>query len=160
MAKSARSSTQKETLEQIAQQAIEESRMVLPGIQTLFGFQLIAGFNQGFRDIGLTEQRLHFVSLLLIAVSIALIMTPVAYHRIVEQGEVSRFFVSLISWLIPAAMVTLMLALSLEVYVVGMVIIEDRLLSTVIAVVMLALFATAWFAFPLAMKQRRRRGGT
>ena len=32
--------------EKMAREAIEEARMVLPGIQALFGFQLIAVFSQ------------------------------------------------------------------------------------------------------------------
>jgi hypothetical protein len=37
-----------ESLETEVEQALEEARMVLPGIQALFGFQLIAVFNQRF----------------------------------------------------------------------------------------------------------------
>ena len=128
--------------------------MVLPGIQTLFGFQLIAGFNQGFGKLAAGEQSLHYVSLVLVALAIAVIMTPAAYHRIVEQGSVSQFFVSLISWLIAAAMVPLAIALSLEVYLVGMVIFGERGLSAIVAGVLLAIFGALWFAFPFAMRQR------
>ena len=52
----------REDLEKIAQVAIEESRMVLPGIQALFGFQLIAGFNQRFQELPGAEQSLHYMS--------------------------------------------------------------------------------------------------
>jgi hypothetical protein len=45
-------------LDRIAQAAIEECRIVLPGIQALFGFQLIAGFNQGFGRLPATEPAL------------------------------------------------------------------------------------------------------
>ncbi len=45
-----------ESLQQQAQQTIEEARMVLPGIQALFGFQLIAIFNIRFQDLTLYEQ--------------------------------------------------------------------------------------------------------
>ena len=37
-----------EALKDAVEQALEEARMVLPGIQALFGFQLIAVFNQRF----------------------------------------------------------------------------------------------------------------
>lgn len=30
---------------------LEEARMILPGVQTLFGFQLIVVFNQRFEDL-------------------------------------------------------------------------------------------------------------
>jgi hypothetical protein len=40
-----------ESLEHEARQAVEEARMVLPGIQALFGFQLIAVFNQRYTEL-------------------------------------------------------------------------------------------------------------
>ena len=84
--------------------------MVTPGIQALFGFQLVAAFNERFRQLGPIEQALHFVALVLVALSAALIMTPAAYHRIAEPGSVSRFFVRLASWFIAIAMVPFLLA--------------------------------------------------
>jgi hypothetical protein len=152
MAKAARS---EESLEKRAEAAIEESRMVLPGIQALFGFQLIAGFNQGFDKLPVAEQHLHYTSLVLVALAIAIIMTPAAYHRIVEQGSVSLFFVRLISWLIAVAMVPLMVALGLEVYVVGVVILKTQAFSAVIAGTLVVLLAALWFGFPFVMRNRQ-----
>jgi hypothetical protein len=42
---------EQESLKDEIANLIEEARMVLPGIQALFGFQLIAVFNDGFRDL-------------------------------------------------------------------------------------------------------------
>jgi hypothetical protein len=81
------------SLEEEIRTVIEEARMVLPGIQAFFGFQLIAVFNNRFQELTNTEQVLHLIALLLLAISIALIMTPAAYHRIAERGMVSRHFV-------------------------------------------------------------------
>ena len=67
------------TLEEETRTVIEEARMVLPGIQAFFGFQLIAVFNSRFQDLTHMEQVLHLVALLMLTVSIALIMTPAAY---------------------------------------------------------------------------------
>jgi hypothetical protein len=86
-------------------EAIEEARMVLPGIQALFGFQLIAVFNERFKELTEDERLIHFSATVLVTIAIALIMTPAAYHRLAEQTTISRFFVSLASWLIAAAMV-------------------------------------------------------
>ena len=38
----------KENLPELVSHLLEECRMVLPGIQALFGFQLVAVFNQAF----------------------------------------------------------------------------------------------------------------
>ena len=92
------------SLEEEIRTVIEEVRMVLPGIQAFFGFQLIAVFNNRFQELTHTEQVLHLIALLLLAVSIALIMTPAAYHRIAERGMVSRHFVELASRFLECAM--------------------------------------------------------
>jgi len=97
-------STDTEKTEKMAMAAIEEARMVLPGIQALFGFQLIAVFNDAFRRLEPFEQSLHFVALVLIALAIAIIMTPAAYNPAVERGSLSAFFVRLASGLVAAAM--------------------------------------------------------
>ncbi len=47
-----------EDVEKAGMAAIEEARMVLPGIQALFGFQLIAAFNQRFSELKALAQQL------------------------------------------------------------------------------------------------------
>ena len=59
-----------------AEHLLDECRMVLPGIQALFGFQLIAVFSPGFdQKLSLAEQRLHVFALALVAVAVAIVMT-------------------------------------------------------------------------------------
>lgn len=147
---------QQESLEETAEAAIEESRMVLPGIQALFGFQLIACFNQGFHDLPPSQQRLHYAAIVLITLAISMIMAPAAYHRMVEQGSVSRFFVQYLSWMVAAAMLPLMVALCLDVYIIGIVILTESWAAAVIAGALLLVFAGLWFAFPIIMRIQER----
>src|SRR6266700_7540949 len=128
--------------------AIEEARMVLPGIQALFGFQLIAAFNERFQQLAESDQIIHFIALILISISIAIIMTPAAYHRLVERGSMSDFFVRLASWLIAIAMLPLMIALCLEVYLLGRVILQQQGISIAVASFLLVVFAGLWFVLP------------
>ena len=143
--------------EKMSREVIEEARMVLPGIQALFGFQLIAIFNDRFRQLSAGEQIVHFTALVLVALSIAIIMTPAAYHRLAEPNTVTPFFVRLASWLIAAAMVPLMIALSLEVYLLGRLVLADAWSAAAIAAALFAVFAALWFVFPLAMRNPDRR---
>jgi len=99
---------------------LDECRMVLPGIQALFGFQMVAVFNQRFaEDLTRAERVLHFASLSLVAVAIALIMTPAVYHRTEGVREVSERFLRNSTRLLVASMVVLGVALCLDYYVVG-----------------------------------------
>jgi hypothetical protein len=139
---------EKEELDKRAQNAIEEARMVLPGIQALFGFQLIAVFNQRFPQMPAGQQLLHYTALLLIGVAIGLIMAPAAYHRIVEQHSVSRFFVQLTSVMIAISMLPLLTAISFEIYILGHLVLDNDQASFWIAVVVAAFLATLWYVMP------------
>jgi hypothetical protein len=130
--------------------------MVLPGIQALFGFQLIAVFNERFSRLADFHQHLHLGAILLIAVSIALIMTPAAYHRQAEPGTVSPFFVRFASILITVAMIPLMFALCAEVFILVDMILGSTAWGAVLAALLLGLFSFLWFVLPRLL---RFRGG-
>src|ERR1700757_2185815 len=89
-----RGATEDISLDAAASHLLEECRMVLPGIQALFGFQLIAVFSPGFEKLGPAEQRLHFIAIALVVLAVAIIMTPAAYHRQHDPREVTATFVA------------------------------------------------------------------
>ena len=60
---SAQEQVHRETLEQEATHATDEARMVLPGVQAVLGFQLVALFNQRFELLSPAEQVLHLASI-------------------------------------------------------------------------------------------------
>src|SRR5581483_580424 len=83
-------------LSKAAQMLLEECRMVLPGIQALFGFQLVAVFNSAFdQKLSQTEQHLHFTALALVAIAVALVMAPAAFHRQAGITEITDTFLKL-----------------------------------------------------------------
>src|SRR5689334_25215274 len=97
--------------------------MVLPGIQALFGFQLIAVFNDGFEHkLSEPQQQLHYAAILLVTVAIALVMAPAAIHRQTSQREVSERFIWRASQLLLAGMLPLSVALCLDLYLIGVII--------------------------------------
>lgn len=71
----------------------DETRMILPGVQAIVGFQLIAVFNQRFESLSERQQSLHLLAFLLVTLAMGLIMAPAAYHRLAERGKVTRRFV-------------------------------------------------------------------
>ena len=150
-----------ESLEHAADRVIEESRMVLPGIQAIFGFQLIAVFSERFESELLPcERYIHLAAIVLVAISMALIMAPAAFHRQAEPGIISQYFVDLASRLLTMAMLPLLLAVVLEVFLVARLIAHSLALSVGVALVVLALFAYLWFAFPRLAWLRRSLPGT
>jgi len=83
------------SLHDAAELILEECRMVLPGIQALFGFQLIAVFSDGFARLTLAEQRIHLLAIVLVVIAAAFVMTPAAYHRQTGAREVPSEFITL-----------------------------------------------------------------
>src|SRR3977135_3510189 len=99
-------------LSKAAQYLLEECRMVLPGIQALFGFQLIAVFNESFeKKLSEGEQQLDLRAIVLVVMAVALVMAPAAVHRWTQQRAVSERFIWISSQLLFASMPALALAL-------------------------------------------------
>ena len=149
--------SKKETLDDEVEHILEESRMVLPGIQALFGFQLIAVFNPRFDELlGQGAQNLHLCAVILTALAIALIMAPAAYHRQAERGSISRYLATYSSRLLAFAMAPLLIALSIEVSLIAYIVLRDRFWSVSIGVALFSAFAWLWYGFP-ALRRRKRR---
>lgn len=148
--------TKKEALEDEVEHILEESRMVLPGIQALFGFQLIAVFNQRFDEVlGQGAQKLHLCAVILTALAIALIMAPAAYHRQAERGSISRYLATYSSQLITIAMAPLLIALSIEVSLIAFIVLRDPFSSAIIGAALFLAFTWLWYGFP-ALRRRKR----
>jgi uncharacterized PurR-regulated membrane protein YhhQ (DUF165 family) len=131
-----------------AEMLLDECRMVLPGIQALFGFQLIAVFNEGFSDkLGPGEQRLHLVATGLVAIAVALIMAPAALHRQTGAQHVSERFITTSSRLLVCSMLPLALGICLDFYLVAHVILESAW-SAALGALLFAVFMGLWFGLP------------
>jgi hypothetical protein len=126
---------------------LTEARVVLPGVQALLGFQLAAYLMEGFDKLPTSSKYIHLASLLLLGLSIVLLMTPAAYHRIVEEGEDSEHFRKIASRLLLWAMVPLAPALAGDFYVVLAKVTESTAFGIVGAVLIIILFYGLWFGF-------------
>src|SRR5437868_9249018 len=141
--------TEEISLDSAAAHLLEECRMVLPGIQALFGFQLIAVFNQGFGEkLSSGEQQLHFAALFLVALSTGLVMAPAAIHRQSQQREVSERFIWISSWLLLISMFPLAAGLTLDVYLIAQIVFDSPALSTGLAAILFAVLISLWLGLP------------
>lgn len=134
---------------------LEECRMVLPGIQALFGFQLIAVFNSGFDSkLDNVERIIHLAAIGLVAVAVALIMAPAAYHRFTQPREVTREFLRIANRLLLYSMFPLMLGIGLDFYLIARIILHSRPLSLVLTAILLAVTCGLWFLLPWLRSRR------
>lgn len=132
--------------------------MVLPGIQALFGFQLIAVFSDGFAsELSRIEKELHLAAIVLVVIAVALVMAPAAIHRQQEPHSVSEHFLALSSRLLLWSMLPLAVGICIDVYLVSHVILGTVGVAAVVAGALFAVFAGLWFVLP---RMRRTRGLT
>ena len=69
---------------------LQELRVAGLGVQVLFGFLLSLPFTVRFKQLDALERALYRVSLLDAALAIALLVSPVAYHRWVFRRHEKR----------------------------------------------------------------------
>jgi hypothetical protein len=147
---------EKLSLHQAANFLLEECRTILPGIQALFGFQLIAIFNDGFDEkLNTSEQYLHLAAIALVAVAVVLIMAPAAYHRQTGPMKINAAFITVASRAALLAMVVLMLGLTLDFYVVAQVVLGQTKLALLLAALLFGLIVLMWFLVPRTGALRR-----
>jgi hypothetical protein len=131
------------------------STVVLPGIQALFGYQTMAVFNNRFEDIADSSKLTYLLALGLLVFSMGLLMTPAAYNRLAEPGQVSRKMINLSSTLITPSMIPLMLAFSLDVHVVVVAAFDTPQAGIAAATVTAILLTCLWFFMPLSANKKR-----
>jgi hypothetical protein len=145
---------ERESLKDEMRNVVEEARMVIPGVQALFGFQTMAVFNNRFSELPSSGTAAYVAGLGLLALAIGLLMAPASYHRIAEPGQVSRRMIDLSSSLITAALVPLLFGLSLDIYVVLLAAIHDATIALAGGALAFCIFTLLWFVFPLARRQK------
>lgn len=140
---------------------VEECRMVLPGVQATFGFQLIVVFQQRFREeLTRGEQYLHLAALMLVAVAAAIIMAPAAYHRIHGAREVSDRFIRISSRLLLVALAPLAVGLSLDVFLLGKLVVGAQAVPVAMGAGVFAVMVFMWYVFPHVAGANRRPNGS
>ena len=136
------------SLKESAEYLLEECRMVLPGIQALFGFQLVAVFSTDFRkDLDPTMQRLHLMAIGLIACAVALIMAPAAFHRQAGGRRVTDTFVKVSTRLLLWSMVPLAVGICIDFYLIATIMLSGTLAALAAAILFL-LYLVLWIALP------------
>ncbi|HZX30979.1 MAG TPA: DUF6328 family protein [Rhodocyclaceae bacterium] len=144
-------------LSQAAQHLLEECRMVLPGIQALFGFQLIAVFNDGFSSkLQDPEQYFHLGAIVLVAVAMALVIAPAAYHRQALPKTVTAHFLALSSRLLLWSMFPLALGVTMDFYLIARIITRHESIAAGLSALLLILFFGLWLVLPWSHRRRRQ----
>jgi len=131
---------------------LQELRVAGLGVQVLFGFLLSLPFTSQFSKLGSGERDLYLATLVLAAVATALLLGPVAYHRLVFRQRQKEELVRAANVMAIAGLATVGLAVSAAVLLVtGFV--ASGLPAILITVVVAVMFGLLWFAFPLVRRR-------
>ena len=97
---------------------LTEARVIIPGAQALLGFQLIAVLTKAFNELPPVFKYIHCVGLTAVSLSVILLMTPAALHRIGFHGEDDPRFFGIGSRLVVAGSIPLAVGIATDVAVV------------------------------------------
>ncbi len=136
---------------------IEEARVILPGVQALFGFQTIAVFNDRFAEMPQFAVTCHLVSLGMVILAVALVMTPAIYYRVVGPAYVSRRMISRSTRVLRSALWPLAGGLALDMFTVIYVATSNLQASIGGALATFLFLSGLWFAFPWNERRKCRQ---
>lgn len=131
---------------------LQELRVAGLGVQVLFGFLLSLPFTNRFGTISADQRDLYLACLVLSAVATALLLGPVAYHRLVFRRQQKENLVRAANMMAIAGLGTVGLAVSASILLVTSYV-ANGLAGGLITAFVAALFAALWFAFPLIRRR-------
>ena len=132
---------------------LQELRVAGLGVQVLFGFLLSIPFTTRFVELSRAQHGLYVVALLLAATATALLLAPVAYHRLVVRRHQKEQLVRDANTLAILGLAAVGLAVSAAVLLVVSFVNRGATVALVTLFVV-CLFAVLWFVLPLARRTR------
>lgn len=131
---------------------LQELRVAQTGVQILFAFLLGLAFTPRFPDLTGSQQGVYLVTLVMSAISAALLIAPVGYHRTVFRQRLRPQLVETGHRFAIAGLVLLLLALVGAVNLAASFVLGAR--AALLAGALAGLFAVFWFVIPLVARVR------
>ena len=130
---------------------LQEIRVVSMGVQVIFGFLLAVPFTNRFVTLSHAQRLLCLTSLILAALATALLLGPIAYHRLNFNCSKERFIKSA-NIMATCGLAVIGLAVSAAVMLVAGYV-ESGLPAVLITALTVSVFAGLWLALPLAHRK-------
>jgi amino acid transporter len=156
---SGREESEDERLDRNLGELLQELRVALPGVQVLFAFLLAVPFQQRFTSISEFDKKAYFVTLLLTALSAALLIAPSAYHRLTFRYQQKGRLVFVANRLSIAGLAVLALAMTCAIMLVTNVLFGTVATTVVTTVLVLGMFVVLWAVLPLKRRLKFRDEG-
>ena len=147
-----RSESEAHKLDRNYSELLQELRVAETGVQILFAFLLGIAFQQRFSSIGGFDRTIYLVTLGSAAMSVALLIAPVAIHRVLFHRRRKDELVAATSRLAGFGLVFLSLAMLGAVLLI-FDFVADRWLAVGITVVLGVTFGYTWVLLPLRLTE-------
>lgn len=136
---------------------LTESRVVLPGVQALLGFQLIVLLSKSFDKLPSEVRLVHLGALLAMALSMTLLIAPAAVHRLTFDGRDEPRMHTIGSWLVTLALIPLAAGLAADLFVAMSRLFDGSIAAPIVAVSAFTLLIGLWYLVPVLLKPSVRR---
>ena len=137
---------------------LQELRVIQTSAQLTAGFLLTLPFQQAFGSLSTAQERFYLVLVVLAALVIAVVLSPVAIHRQLSGLRVKGLLVAAAHRLVQVALALLsLLAAGIVTFIFDVVV--DRTAAIVVGVLLLAVLAGLMVALPRVLVARSRAGG-
>lgn len=133
---------------------LQELRVAGLGVQVLFGFLLSLPFTTKFGSAEPWQKQLYEATLVMAAVATALLLGPVAYHRLVFRRRMKDDLVKAANVMAIAGMAAVGLAITGAVLLVTSFV-DPGGPTVVITTAIAGLYAGLWFVLPLVRRGQR-----
>jgi MFS family permease len=148
----ARDETEAERDDRNLAELLQELRVAGLGVQVLFGFLLSLPFTNRFTRLSQGQHDLYLASLVLSVVATALLLGPVAYHRLVFRQGRKEGLVRAANVMAVAGLAAVGLAVTAAVWLVTSFV-ASGVTAGVISVFAIVMFGGLWFVFPLTRRR-------
>jgi hypothetical protein len=132
---------------------LQELRVASIGTQVLFGFLLSLPFSVRFVKLGPGQRLLYLATLLLAALGIGLLSSPVAYHRAVFRQHKKARLVRITNAMALCGLAVVGLAMSLAVLLAAGLVFHGLAVSLIFALTA-GMFVALWIVGPVASRFR------
>jgi hypothetical protein len=137
---------------------LQELRVIQTSAQLTAGFLLTLPFQQRFSELSTGQQRFYLCLVVVAALVIAVVLTPVAIHRQLAGLKVKGTLVAAAHALVQLALGLLaLLAAGIVTFIFDVVV--DRTAAVVVGVALLVVLAGLMVVLPRALKARARSEG-
>jgi len=147
--------SEQQRLDREHEQLFHELRSIIPGVQLQGAFLLTVAFTQRFETLNGFQRDVYYVTFLLAAASLVLLLAPPAFHRVQFRRHDKDMLIRAANVEVIAALFLISLSLAGT-----LLLITDLLfpvgIAVAAAVVTFVMSSLLWWAFPVARRVRGR----